>query len=50
MMEWEVLSGQLTHKGREILYHVKCNQCSTIRVLTKKEIEIDKCSCDKKEE
>jgi len=49
-MKFEIMSGRLTHKGNDILYHVRCRYCRTVRIITKKEIEIDKCSCDKKEE
>lgn len=46
-MKWEILSGQLTHKGREILYHAQCKQCKTVRILSKAELETEKCGCEK---
>lgn len=49
-MRWEILSGQLAYKGREVLYHAQCKNCKTVRILTKNELESEKCSCDKKEE
>ena len=47
-MRWEILSGQLTHKGREILYHVQCDTCKTIRILSKSELETEKCYCSRR--
>lgn len=47
-MKWEILSGQLTYKGREVLYHVQCDTCKTVRILSKSELESEKCSCEKR--
>ena len=49
-MKWEILHGQLNYKGREILYHVQCDTCKTIRILSKAELETEKCNCDRNEE
>lgn len=45
MGEWEILSGQIVDKQGQIKYHVKCTNCRTVRILTKQEMEADKCGC-----
>lgn len=46
-MKWEILSGQLNYKGREMLYHAQCKYCRTVRILSKAELK-DDCGCKKR--
>lgn len=46
-MKWETLGGQISLKGKEVRYHVQCKQCKTVRILSKSELETEKCNCSR---
>lgn len=47
-MRWQIISAQMSHAGREIIYDVECTRCKTIYFFTKSEIETEKCNCSRR--